>query len=397
MSHDTARAVNSVSASELQRRWRAVRDRMQEHRIDALVMQSSSDWVGGYIRWFTNRPATNGYPMTAVFPQDGAMSLIEQGPFGLVRELSAPESSASGIGRVLTAPSFPSVHYTATYDTELAAGELRRLGVAKLGLVAPAAMYHSFGRALREQLGDFETVDATDLVDRIKAVKSEEERALIRQVASMQDEVMRRVREFIRPGLKDFEIAAFAQYQAQQLGSEQGIFLCSSAPVGEAASFRPRWLQGRTLQRGDVYSLLVECNGAGGLYAELSRLFVLGSVPAALRDAQAAVLEAQQQALRLLRPGASCRDVFAQHNGYLRGRGLAEERRVSMHGMGYDMVERPLIRHDEDMRLEEHMAIVCHPSIHDARVFAHNTDLYLIEKQGPSDCLHRTPKEIFEV
>ena len=397
MSHDTARAVNSVSASELQRRWRGVRDRMQEHRIDALVMQSSSDWVGGYIRWFTNRPATNGYPMTAVFPQDGEMSLIEQGPFGLVRELSAPEASASGIGRVLTAPSFPSVHYTGTYDAELAAGELRRLGVAKLGLVAPAAMYHSFGRALREQWGDFETVDATDLVDRIKAVKSEEERALIRQVASMQDEVMRRVREFIRTGLKDFEIAAFAQYQAQQLGSEQGIFLCSSAPVGVAASFRPRWLQGRTLQRGDVFSLLVECNGAGGLYAELSRLFVLGPVPAELRDAQAAVLEAQEQALRLLRPGASCRDVFARHNGYLRARGLAEERRVSMHGMGYDMVERPLIRQDEDMRLEEHMAIVCHPSIHDARVFAHNTDLYLIEKEGPSDCLHRTPKEIFEV
>ena len=36
-------------------------------------------------------------------------------------------------------------------------------------------------------------VDATDLVDRIKAIKSAEERDLIRQVAAMQDEVMQRV------------------------------------------------------------------------------------------------------------------------------------------------------------------------------------------------------------
>ena len=76
---------------------------------------------------------------------------------------------------------------------------------------------------------------------------------------------------------------------------------------------------------------------------------------------------------------------------------MPEERRLSVHGMGYDMVERPLIRHDEDMRIAEHMAIVCHPGILNERMFVHNTDIYLIEVQhGPSAC-HRTPKQIFEI
>src|SRR5580698_1998507 len=393
----STRALNSVSSEEMHRRWAAVRGAMRARRIDALVVQNSSDWVGGYIRWFSNQPATNGYPSSVVFPLEGGMSLIEQGPFGGLKESSDTELRATGIARRLTTPSYPSVGYSGAYDAEIAAAELKRLGAKTVGFVAPAAMYHSFGRALGAALQGVDIIDATDAIDRIKAVKSAEERSLIRQVAAMQDEVMRRVGEFIRPGLKDFEIAAYAQYVGQQLGSEQGIFLCSSAPWGVAASFRPRSMQGRTLQAGDVYSLLVENNGAGGYYTELSRIFVLGQAPRELLEAHATVLEAQQFALSLLKPGAACKEIYARHNRYLTEHGLSEERRLSIHGMGYDMVERPLVRNDEDMIIEEHMAIVCHPGILNERMFVHNTEIYLIEAHGASPSLHETPKKIFEI
>lgn len=401
MQDNTSRAVNAVSLSELQRRWRLVRECMREQGIDTLIMQNSSDWIGGYVRWFSNQPATNGYPITIVFPLEEGMSLIEQGPFNGKRVTTEAELQTTGIARRLTTPSYASVHYSGSYDAKIVMAELTRLGARRVGFVAPSAMYHSFGHHLREQLRESrpgcDLVDATDLVDGIKAIKSEEERGFIRQVAAMQDQVMARVREFIRPGLKDFEIAAYAQYVGQQLGSEQGIFLCSSAPPGQAASFRGRSMQGRTLQTGDVYSLLIENNGAGGYYTEMSRIFVLGRASQELRDAHAAVLEAQRYALTLLKPGAACADIFAQHNAWLREKGMAEERRISIHGMGYDMVERPLIRNDETMCIREHMAIVVHPGILNERMFVHNTELYLIEARGPGECLHKTPRQIFEL
>src|SRR3984957_10921835 len=139
------RAVNAVSLSELERRWSLVRNRMRELGIDALVLQNSSDWVGGYIRWFSNQPATNGYPTSLVFARETGMSLIEQGPFGGLKESSDTELRATGIARRLTTPSYPSVGYTGAYDAEIAAAELRRLGARRVGFVAPAAMYHSFG------------------------------------------------------------------------------------------------------------------------------------------------------------------------------------------------------------------------------------------------------------
>ena len=65
--------------------------------------------------------------------------------------------------------------------------------------------------------------------------------------------------------------------------------------------------------------------------------------------------------------------------------------------MGYDMVERPLVRHDETMQIAEHMAIVCHPGVLNERMFVHNTDIYMIEAQGASQCLHSTPKQIIQI
>ena len=117
----STRALNSVSPEEMERRWAAVRGAMRARRIDALVVQNSSDWVGGYIRWFSNQPATNGYPSSVVFPLEGGMSFIEQGPFGGLKESSPDEFAASGIARRLTTPSYPSVGYSGAYDAEIAA------------------------------------------------------------------------------------------------------------------------------------------------------------------------------------------------------------------------------------------------------------------------------------
>jgi Xaa-Pro aminopeptidase len=183
----------------------------------------------------------------------------------------------------------------------------------------------------------------------------------------------------------------------QQLGSEQGIFIGSSAAAGEAAIYRPRSQQGRELRKGDSLTLLIENNGAGGYFTELSRPIVLGRASAEQKDLWAFVLEAQQATLDLLRPGASCREIFEKYNAVMRARGRPEEKRLHCHGQGYDMVERPLIRHDESMSIAKGMCIVVHPAVKTASAFMTIVDNYLIGADGPGECLHRTPKTIIEL
>jgi Xaa-Pro aminopeptidase len=391
------RILTRISDRELTRRWSAVRSEMRAHGIDALVLQSSNDWLGGYVRWFTDLPANNSYPRTVLFHRDEPMSVIEMGPAGAARELGGEDPLYRGVGEVLHAPSFLSVAYTHGYDADLAAGALARRGHATIGLVGKGALPHGFVARLEAALPGATFVDATEFVDRLKAIKSEEEIALIRRAAEMQDTVFAAVLKHIRPGLRDIDVTALAQQEGQRLGSEQGIFLGASAPVGVRSPFAPRYQQGRTLRRGDHLTLLIENNGPGGFYTEIARTIVLGKASNELKDGFEAVREAQDHTLSLIKPGASCRDIHLAHNAYMERHGLPPELRLYAHGQGYDMVERPLIRADETMTLEAGMNLAVHPGYETPSIFAVICDNYLVEASGPGECLHRTPKQIFEV
>ena len=399
MAEANERINTAISTAELERRWAAVRAAMAEHRIDVLLMQANNDFMGGYVKYFTDVPATNGYPVTVVFPHDERMTVIGQGPFGAVRELP-PEGDGlrRGTARFMGTPSYASAHYTAEYDAALAERVLARYAGGTVGLLGTAAMSFALVDYLkRGKLSKAKFVDSSDMVDRIKSVKSEEELTLIRRTAAMQDAAMDAVFKAIRPGMRDLEVAAIAEQVGHSLGSEQGLFLCASAPVGVSAMFGNRHLQNRVIQRGDQYTLLVENNGAGGFYAELGRTCVLGRAPQEMKDEFAFVLEAQKFVLDLLRPGASCKDIFEAYNAFMRRNGRPEEKRLHCHGQGYDMVERPLIRFDETMPIEKNMNIVVHPTYVTARSFSWVCDNFLIGENGVSEKLHKFPQKIFEL
>ena len=236
-----------------------------------------------------------------------------------------------------------------------------------------------------------------DAVNRLKAIKSATEKQLIRETAKLQDQVFQRLLLKIQPGMRDSEISAIAQFEGQLLGSEQGIFLGGSARIGRTSFFAQRHFQGRTFGKGDYFPLLVENNGVGGYYCELARTIVLGKATQELIEANATMREAQEHTVRKLRPGASCKEIFQAHNEFMGRKGLPLETRLYSHSQGYDLVERPIVRSDETMPLDEGMNMAVHPAFATSSTFSVICDNYLIERDGPSECLHGTPKEIFEV
>src|SRR3954447_8423051 len=95
------RIATRISDAELQRRWIAVRRDMAERSIDVLVMQSANDWLGGYVKWFTDLPAHNGYPRTVLFHARAPMTLIEMGPSGARRALDGADPTHRGVEEIL--------------------------------------------------------------------------------------------------------------------------------------------------------------------------------------------------------------------------------------------------------------------------------------------------------
>jgi Xaa-Pro aminopeptidase len=393
------RLQTPISTAELERRWAAARAGMEREKIDVLLLQNNNDHMGGYVKYFTDLPATNGYPLTVVFPRDDLMTLVSMGPFGGVNNPTANGDGVSrGVKQWLTTPSFASCHFTASYDPELAATALAPYAGGTIGLVGIYQM--SFALVDYLQKGRFSNsrfVDASDLVDRIKVIKSAEERELIRRTAAMQDGAMRAAFAAVEPGMRDRDIAAIAQCHSQRNGSENGIYLCASMPADKPAQFSQRHFQNRIIEKGDVIALLVEDSGPGGMYTELGRTCVVGKASGELKDEFTFALEARKFNLGLLKPGTPCTDIFDAYNGFMRRNGRPEEKRIHCHGQGYDLVERPLIRNDEPMPIAKDMNIVVHPTYIRGHVLSWVCDNYLIEADGPSERLHHFPEIITEL
>ncbi|KEP68180.1 hypothetical protein DL1_14585 [Thioclava dalianensis] len=397
MTAPNARRLNAVSDTELARRWQAMRAAMTSEGLDAVVVWGSQDWLGGHVRWLTDFPATNGYPRSVIFWLDRPMSVVEMGPFAQARDLQGDDPVLRGVGRHLTRPSFSSIGQTGDYDAELIAQELAEGGARRVGLVTPRAMPSALVQAVR-RIDGVECSDASEMIDRLKAVKSAEELGHYRATCALQDEVWAYVLEVIQPGMRDVEVAQAAMARAQELGSDQGITLCGSAPQGEAARFNPRHLQGRMIEKGDHFSMLIEVNGPGGAYAEIARTVVLGRARPELLDAFAAMKAAQDHTLSLLVPGADPAAIAASHDEWMRAHHLPPETRLYAHGQGMgDMVERPLIRHDETLPIAEAQTLAVHPGYDDGTVFAVICDNYTIGPRGPGPCEHKTEKKIFEL
>lgn len=356
-----------IPTHELERRWLAVRSAMEAAGIDVLVCQANQDFMGGYVKWFTDIPATQGYTEIVVFPRDAPMTMIGQGPFGGDRAI-APEGDGirRGVGRVLTAAIYASAGYSHAYDAELAATALAPYARGTVGLVGLSTLSHHLVETLKTgALAGATFVDASDMVDRIKAIKSADEIALIRATAQQQDRAMVAAFDAFRPGARDRDVTAAAEYLALKEGSEQGLYMCASAPAGSPAFFANRHFQNRVIQPGDQMAILIENSGAGGFYCEIGRTAVLGSAADAMHRGIEFVLKARTFMLERLRPGASCPQIWDEYNAFMRDHGRPEEDRLHCHSMGYDLVERPLVRFDEPMMLAANMVVSCHPTFTD--------------------------------
>lgn len=388
------RIFKPISTQELERRWREVRKMMVDKGIDCLVMQNNSQMLGGYVRWFTDVPAVNGYPISVIFPKEGEMTVVSSG--GPPIPAYPPEWSLRGVKESLPASYFLPFNYTKYYDAELIANTLEKYEAKVVGLLGenyiPASLYNH----LRKKLPSVELIDAADYVDEIKAIKSEEELDFMIKTAEIQDIGLAAIPQLLRPGMREFELRSALEKMMMDLGSEEKWIMVGSAPAGQISNQKHNFLQNRIIEKGDQVCVMNEVNGPGGYYTEVGRTYILGKATDELKRIWVEAVEAQDLSASLLKPGAKPGDIFNANSEFLMSRGYPPEGRLYAHGQGYDLVERPAIRIDEPMLIQENMNIAVHPRIVTKTAHAYCCDNFIVTKDGPVR-IHKTPRELFEI
>lgn len=389
------KVIRPISTSELERRWKAVRTIMKDKGIDFLLIQNNNDYLGGYVKWFTDLPAVNAYPVSVIFPREDEMITISHGSSDPAKA-SPPAWLLRGVKKRISSPIMLSLNYTTTYDSEKVVEELKNYNNCCLSFVNEGAMTAGFSKYIRQHLSSARFVDITNEIDEIKAVKSPEEIECIKKSAYLHDEAMKACLEAIKPGVREFEVVAKGLSRCKMLGSEQGFILIGSAPPGEPFPYNQIHATNRELREGDQIGILVEATDASGYYTHLHRIVCIGKVPEELQKLFEVAKEAQKLTLNMLKSGADPQEMLRANNEFMRVRGYPEETRLYAHGQGYDLVERPSFQPGETMKIKAGMNIAPHPVV-SGKGTGTLCDNYIVTETGVSECLHKTPKEIFVV
>jgi Xaa-Pro aminopeptidase len=192
------------------------------------------------------------------------------------------------------------------------------------------------------QAAGITVVDGQQVFLEARRIKTTDEIRLLTHACSMVDAAYENLYEFLRPGVRENECVGVVAKTLYDLGSEfvEGV----NAISGERCAPHPHVFSDRIVRPGDpaFFDILHSYNGYRTCYY---RTFAVGSASSAQRDAYTRCREYMDEAIRLVRPGATTADIVsvwptAQEFGF-----PDEEAAFALqfgHGVGLSIWEKPV-------------------------------------------------------
>jgi Xaa-Pro dipeptidase len=204
-----------------------------------------------------------------------------------------------------------------------------------------------------------QVVDGQQVFLDARRIKTPDEITLLTTAATLVDAAYDELYRFLRPGVRENECVGLVAKVLYDLGSEhvEGV----NAISGERCSPHPHVYSDRILRPGDpaFFDILHSYNGYRTCYY---RCFAVGSASAAMRDAYVRCRDYMDEAIALVKPGATTADIVsvwprAEAFGF-----PDEEAAFALqygHGVGLSIWEKPifsrLVSLDHPEVLEEGM------------------------------------------
>ncbi|MDI3256596.1 MAG: Xaa-Pro peptidase family protein [Kyrpidia sp.] len=269
---------------------------------------------------------------------------------------------------------------------------LNEWGVETLGFEQEHVTVGQWER-LTSALAPVRLSGTTGWVEALRMVKDEGELALIRKAASIADQAFRAVLDHIHPGVRERDLALMLERYMQDLGASGPSFDTIVASGWRSAL--PHGVAGeKTVESGDLVTFDFGCVFQG-YCSDLTRTVAVGSIDEEKRRIYQVVLEAQQAALREIRPGMTGREADALARGVIEAAGYGEAFGHSLgHGVGLAIHENPRLAVQSDEVLKPGMVVTVEPGIYVSGVGGVRIeDDVLITAQG---CTRLTfsPKEL---
>jgi Xaa-Pro dipeptidase len=220
----------------------------------------------------------------------------------------------------------------------------------KIGVESPIVITE-----LKKRLPNVEFVNASDLLQRMRWVKSEEELELIRAACNYTDYAMRILIKHAEEGVSELELAMHAtsetcskilreipDLEVSNLGNLATCMVWS----GPRLALTPHcFVSTRKLEKGDNVGLVTRCSVTSGNYGYMGmvgRTGFVGEPTEQQKKMWKIALDAEMAAVEACRPGVKCSSVYEAFSGVVRKAGYGEGPRAG-YGMGLQVIEGPIL------------------------------------------------------
>ncbi|MFB6194806.1 MAG: M24 family metallopeptidase [Haloplanus sp.] len=291
--------------AEYERRWRRVRDLLDDRNLDAMLVYADGGFAAHNVAYLSNyAPSFATYLVAFADPGESATLFL-----GLNNHLQyAAERAVIDDLRVL----LPDPARRVAARLQEARTDVDRVGIAGYDARYRLSLPHEHHRTLDGRL-DADLVDVTVPYARLVATKSEAELDRIRRAADLLDGAMAALERDAAPGRSERDLVrALRDGASDPEGGVTTTFL-STAPMEGAEPGEPLpWKHrptARTVDRGDV--ITTEVSAAYRGYAtQIHRPYAVGTGPTeTYRDLYAATRVTYDAMLDAIEPGATTADV----------------------------------------------------------------------------------------
>lgn len=232
----------------------------------------------------------------------------------------------------------------------------------RIGVETDAYYYTArWDAILRHSLPEADLVDAYLLVNRVRAVKSEAEIALMRNAARLTGHAMRAALGMLRPGLTQTDL--LGEVLRAEIAGVDGI--AGDYPSSRVHVAAGEWTDQphapfRNAPFPEVGVVTLELGATHCRYdAPLARTAYLGTPPAGLVRLAGVVRDGLEAALDAVRPGVTCEDVEAAWRRTIAAAGYEKASRIGYSiGVGY-----PPTRIENTMSLRQGDLTVLQPNM----------------------------------
>jgi Xaa-Pro dipeptidase len=265
-------------------------------------------------------------------------------------------------------------------------------GPTRVAVADAMPAVHVFG--LRDALPEATQTLAGPVVSELRMRKDAAEVAQLRAAGAAIDRVHARMGEFLKAGRTEAQVGADIAAAIVEEGHTDAAFvIVGSGPNGASPHHD---VSDRVIESGDV--VVVDIGGPlpTGYYSDCTRTYAVGAEPpASVREAYAALQDAQDRAVAAVRPGVTAEQVDAAARSCLTDAGLGERfLHRTGHGIGLDVHEDPYIVGGNALPLEPGMAFSVEPGVYLDGVWGARIEDIVVVVDGGCERLNTRPRDL---